>query len=96
MASSFAGLAGCGHDPIHRSDRAQVAAVVEEPSPDLRRGEITELGRTDHRQNLVAFGVGQLVRRRGPRAGWAVERAETAPVDRRPRCAQQDARGLQR
>ena len=92
LAAPFPVLPGDSEQPIHRGDRAQVDAVIEQPGPHLGGGQIAVLRRAQHRQHPLTFLLGQLVRRcrtwrRRPAHRWAAP-----PVARRTRHAQQPTR----
>jgi hypothetical protein len=57
LASSFADLVPVTQDPIHRRDRAQVAAFVEQDRPDLCGSEVAEPFAVQHGDDLVDAGL---------------------------------------
>jgi len=63
LTASLTVLAGDAQQPVHGGDRAQVDAVVEEPSPDLGGREVAELVGPQHRQDVLTFGLAQRVAR---------------------------------
>jgi len=66
-------------DAVEQFDE-QVDAVLEEPSPDLGGCEIAELAGAQHRQDVLAFDLGQGVRRGRSRCGRAESRWLATPV----------------
>lgn len=53
---------------VHRGDRADVDALVEQSGVDLRRSSVNELRAVQQPQNLLAFGQSERVRRHRPLA----------------------------
>jgi len=96
LAASFTVLPRDGQQPVHGRDRAQVDAVVEQPGPDLCGGGIAELLGSQHVQDVLAFGFGQLVGRLGPWDRRAQHRGLAMPVARRSGHAQQRTGRLDR
>ena len=81
-----------GEQPVHRALRAQVAALVEQRRPDLRRRAVDEPLRVQQLEHRLAFGLGERPRRRRPRPRRPRLGRPAAAVDRRRRGAQRPAR----
>ena len=80
MTAPFAVLARDGQQPVHRGDRAQVDAVIEESGPHLGRCQIAVFGRPQHRQHVLTFGLGERVGRRRAWDGRAKFRGLVPPI----------------
>src|SRR3712207_560604 len=62
LAAAFPVLPGDGEQPVHGGDRAQVDAVIEQAGPHLGGRQVAVLLAAQHGQDVLAFGLGELVR----------------------------------
>ena len=96
LAAPFPVLPGHGQQPVHGGDRAQVDAVIEQAGPHLRGGQVAVLRRAQHRQDVLALGLGQPFGGAGRGVGGPGHRRSTPPIAGCPRRTQQRARLLGR
>src|SRR5260370_34563379 len=66
LRAALADLPGFPQQPVHRGDRGQVDALIDEQGPDLARGLVGEPGTVQDSEQLVALAGGQRVRRDRP------------------------------
>jgi hypothetical protein len=56
VAAPVAGLPALAQQPVHRGDRAQVAALVQQGGLDAGRRQVAEPLVVEHVQDLLALG----------------------------------------
>src|SRR5713226_7769295 len=66
LRAALADLPRFPQQPVHRGDRGQVGALIDEQGPDLARGLVLEPRAIQDGKQLVALTGGQRVRRRRP------------------------------
>ena len=64
--AALADLPGFAEQPVHRGDRGQVGALVDQDRPDLPGSLVGEAGAVQDGEQVPALGGGQRVRRGRP------------------------------
>ena len=66
LRTALADLPGLAEQPVHRGDRGQVDALIDQDRPDLPRGLAGEPGTVQDGKQLLPLAGGQRVRRGRP------------------------------
>ena len=66
LRAALADLPGLAEQPVHRGDRGQVDALIDEQGPDLPRGLVGEPGTIQDGKQLLTLTGRQRVRRGRP------------------------------
>jgi hypothetical protein len=66
LRAALADLPGLAEQPVHRGDRGQVGALIDEQGPDLARGLVLKPRAIQDGKQFLTLAGGQRVRRRRP------------------------------